>query len=82
MCMRGRLTCPATQKNAAYSQHDAEQLANRAWTPHASQAFSDLAETWRKLAADAALFAALLEMDFGEPYEALPRALSLLSRAA
>jgi hypothetical protein len=58
-------------------------LAQRAWTPTTRHAFRELSETWRKLAAenesDEALFATLLEMDLGEPYEALPRALKLLS---
>ena len=61
-------------------------LAQRAWRPEARQAFSDLARTWRKLAAetesDEALFRAIYEMELGEPYEALPRALKLYSWAA
>jgi hypothetical protein len=61
-------------------------LAQRAWRPGARQAFSDLAQTWRKLAAetesDEALFRAICEMELGEPYEALPRALKLYSWAA
>ncbi len=60
-------------------------LAQRAWTPQTRQAFSELAETWRKLAAesesDEVLFAVLAEMDLGEPYEALPRAFKLRLRA-
>ena len=61
-------------------------LARRAWRPEARQAFSDLAQTWRKLAAetesDEALFRAICEMELSEPYEALPRALKLYSWAA
>ena len=40
-----------------------------------------MAEAWRRLAAetesDEALLRAIAEMDFGEPYEALPFALKL-----
>lgn len=61
-------------------------LAERAWRPEVRQAFIDLAQTWKKLAAeiesDQALFRAISEMEFGEPYEALPFALKLSSRAA
>jgi hypothetical protein len=43
--------------------------------------FRELAETWAKLAAeneaDEPLLGALSEIDQGEPYEALPRALKL-----
>ena len=43
--------------------------------------FIELAETWTKLAAETAadqpLLGALSEIDQGEPYEALPRALKL-----
>ena len=56
-------------------------LAKRAWRPEVRQAFTELAETWTKLAAeieaDQPLLGALLEIDPGEPYEALPRALKL-----
>ena len=52
-------------------------LAQRAWRPDAREAFTDLAETWKKLAAetesDQALLSAISEMELGEPYEALPR---------
>jgi len=56
-------------------------LAKRAWRPHVRQMFIELAETWAKLAAeieaDQPLLGALSEIDQGEPYEALPRALKL-----
>jgi hypothetical protein len=61
-------------------------LAERAWRPQVRQAFTELAETWNKLAAetesDQALFRAISEMDLGEPCEALPIALKLRSWAA
>ena len=56
-------------------------LAKRAWRPHVRQVFIELAETWAKLAAeteaDQPLLGVLSEIDQGEPYEALPRALKL-----
>jgi hypothetical protein len=61
-------------------------LSERAWRPDAREAFIELAEIWKRLAAetasDQALFRALCEMDFGEPYEDLPRALHLHAWAA
>ena len=61
-------------------------LAQRAWRPEVRQAFTELADTWSRLAAetesDLALFRALSEMELGEPYEALPFALNLHSKAA
>jgi hypothetical protein len=61
-------------------------LAKRAWKPQTRQAFTDMAGAWRRLAAetesDEALLRAIAEMDFGEPYEALPFALKLHSWAA
>ena len=51
-------------------------LARRAGTPEAREAYSEMAQTWKRLAAetesDEALFRAISEMDFGEPSEALP----------
>jgi hypothetical protein len=45
-----------------------------------------MAETWMRLAAelesDQALLSALSEMEFSEPYEALPRALKIRDWAA
>jgi hypothetical protein len=45
-----------------------------------------MALTWKQLAAeseaDEALLSVLSDMEFGEPFEALPLALGLLSRAA
>jgi hypothetical protein len=50
------------------------------------QAFSDLAEMWDRLAAeteaDGTLSRGLSEITLGEPYEALPLALNLRSKAA
>jgi hypothetical protein len=50
------------------------------------QSFNDLAETWTRLAAelesDQALLQAISELEFSEPYEALPLALKLRSWAA
>jgi hypothetical protein len=55
-------------------------LAKRARKPGAQQTFTEMAETWTRLAAemeaDQTLFQALSEMEFGEPYDALPNALS------
>lgn len=61
-------------------------LSRRAWRPEVRQAFSDLAEMWERVAAeteaDGILSRALAEITLGEPYEALPRALNLRSKAA
>jgi hypothetical protein len=55
-------------------------LAKRARKPGAQQTFTEMAETWTRLAAemeaDQTLFQALSEMEFGEPYDALPNVLS------
>jgi hypothetical protein len=61
-------------------------LSKRAWRPEVSQSFSELAEIWSRLAAeteaDDTLYRALAEIELGEPYETLPRALKLRSWAA
>jgi hypothetical protein len=47
------------------------------------QGLTELAQTWNRLAAeiesDEALFQAISEIELGEPYEALPRALRIQS---
>jgi hypothetical protein len=66
------------------------QLAETAATTELRQPFIDLAETWKRLAAelesDQALLRTLGELEFSqqpsEPYEALPLALGLGSWAA
>jgi hypothetical protein len=61
-------------------------LATRSGRPEVRHAFREIAETWNRLAAeteaDEMLFRALAEIEAGEPYETLPRALNLRSRAA
>jgi hypothetical protein len=56
-------------------------LAERASNPVKRQSLATLAETWTRLAAefesDQALLNALCELEFGEPYHALPVALKL-----
>ena len=56
-------------------------LAKRAWRPEARRVFTEMAETWNRLAAemesDQTLFEAISEIELGEPYEALPNALKL-----
>jgi hypothetical protein len=56
-------------------------IARRARKPEARQIFSEMAETWNRLAAemeaDQTLFQAISEMELSEPYEALPNALRL-----
>ena len=57
------------------------RLAERARRPEVRQSLTALSETWTKLAAqlesDEALLSALLELEVGEPYDALPQALGL-----
>jgi hypothetical protein len=62
------------------------RLAERAREPQACETFSTLAQMWTGLAAqlecDQALLGALTELDFSEPYDALPLALQLRPWAA
>jgi hypothetical protein len=59
------------------------KLAKRARRPETRETFTALAETWTRLAAelesDEALLRAISELQFSEPYDALPRALKLHS---
>jgi len=56
-------------------------LAKRSRNPEARQAFTEMAKTWNRLAAemeaDQTLFQAISEMELDEPYDALPNALKL-----
>ena len=56
-------------------------LAQRARNPAMRANFAAMADTWTKLAAetesDQSLLAALAELELGEPYYAVPLALSL-----
>src|SRR5215831_1758031 len=58
------------------------KLAKRARKPEMCETFTALAATWRRLAAeresDEALLCAISELEFTEPYEALPPALKLI----
>jgi hypothetical protein len=59
------------------------KLAEHAKRPEKRQTFTALAETWTRLAAeleaDQTLLQAISEMEFSEPYYALPSALKLHS---
>jgi hypothetical protein len=61
------------------------KLAKRTRKPEMRQTFIALADTWTRLAAelesDEALLRAISELEFSEPYEALPLALKLRSWA-
>jgi hypothetical protein len=56
-------------------------IAKRARKPEVQRTFTEMAETWTRLAAemeaDQTLFQALSEMEFDEPRDALPNALKL-----
>ena len=56
-------------------------LAKRAREPKARQVFSEMAETWNRMAAEAesdqTLFQSISEMELGEPDDALPIPLKL-----
>jgi hypothetical protein len=58
-------------------------LAKRARRPEMREAFTALSGTWARLAAELAsdepLLRAISELEFSEPYEALPQALKLRS---
>jgi hypothetical protein len=62
------------------------RLADRASRPQARENFTAMAETWTSLAAqlecDQTLLSTLAELDFSEPYEAMPLALKLRSWSA
>jgi hypothetical protein len=62
------------------------RLAEHARRPEMRAVFTALAETWTRLAAeldsDQALLRTISELEFSEPYEALPLALKLRSWAA
>ena len=59
------------------------KLAKRARRPEMRETFTALADTWTRLAAehesDEALLRTISELEFSEPYEALPLALNLRS---
>ena len=59
------------------------KLAKRARRPEMRETFTALADMWTRLAAehesDEALLRAISELEFSEPYEALPQALKLHS---
>ena len=59
------------------------KLAKRARRPEMRETFTALAVTWTRLAAehesDEALLRTISELEFSEPYEALPLALKLRS---
>jgi hypothetical protein len=59
------------------------KLAKRARRPEMRETFTALADTWTRLAAehesDEALLRTISELEFSEPYEALPLALKLRS---
>jgi hypothetical protein len=59
------------------------KLAKRARRPEVRETFTALADTWTRLAAehesDEALLRTMSELEFSEPYEALPLALKLRS---
>ena len=61
-------------------------MAAKTKRPEQRQRLLELAQTWKKLAAeieaDQALLRTLAELDFGEPCQALPFALRLYSTAA
>ena len=61
-------------------------LARRARKPEAQEAFHAMALMWKQLAAeteaDEALLRVISDMQFSEPFEALPLALGLLPQAA
>jgi hypothetical protein len=62
------------------------RTAKRARRRGAQQDFTAMAETWRRLAAEQesyeTLATVLSALEFGEPYEALPRALKIHDWAA
>jgi hypothetical protein len=77
---------PGDPKECRFNAVRCLRLAKRARRPEVRQAFVALAETWTRLAAelesDQALLRTISELEFSEPYDALPLALKLRSWAA
>ena len=77
---------PGDPKQCRFNAVRCLRLAKRARRPEVRQTFVALAETWTRLAAelesDQALLRTISELEFSEPYDALPLALKLRSWAA
>ena len=83
--LRKRLTCPVTRSNVGSMQ----RVASRCPGAHGDRTcvrHSAISRIWERLAAeteaDGILSRALAEIELGEPYEALPLALNLRSKAS
>ena len=80
-CVTPEVTCRVIQHSVAYTRRATWNYPNVPRTPHARQSLAALAETWTKLAAelesDQALLNALSEINFDEPFYAVPEALNL-----
>jgi hypothetical protein len=77
---------PGDPKQCRLNARRCSEMAARARTQAMRANLAIMAELWTKLAAetesDQTLLSALSELELGEPYEALPLALNLHSRAA
>jgi hypothetical protein len=70
---------PADPRRCRFYAARCFALAKRAHEPKARQVFSEMAETWNRLAteSDQALFQSISDMELGEPDHALPNPLKL-----
>ena len=72
---------PADPRRCRFYAARCFALAKSAREPKARQVFSEMAETWNRLAAetesDQTLFQSISEMELGEPDDALPTPLKL-----
>jgi hypothetical protein len=78
-CVMQEVTCRVIQHSVAYTRR--VTISKRAKNPVRRQNLAALAETWTKLAAefesDQPLLNALSEINFDEPFYAVPQALNL-----
>jgi hypothetical protein len=70
---------PADPRRCRFYAARCLALAKRAREPKARQVFSEMAETWKRLAteSDQTLFLSISEMELGEPDDAPPNPLKL-----
>jgi len=77
---------PGNPKQCRLNAARCSALAIRVRRPESRKNFVTMAEIWKRLAAeiesDEALFHVISELEFNEPYEALPRALNIQDWAA
>ena len=81
MWLRGGFTCRVIQQSVAYTRRAIWNYPNVPRIPRCAQNLAALAKLWTKLAAEfeseQALLNTLSEINFDEPFYAVPEALNL-----